>query len=106
VAKHQRRLELTWTDKDNALLSTGDGRYDYTFVDPSVSPSLRAQWPSVGFLTALALRLRERGPVLSHVKQASYCHDGPGVKVTCVAFGTPSPVKYRCGRDRERWGKD
>lgn len=37
MAKHQRRLELTWTDKDNALLSTGDGRYDYTFVDLSVS---------------------------------------------------------------------
>lgn len=32
---HQGRLELTWTDKDKALLSTGDGRYDYTFVDPS-----------------------------------------------------------------------
>ncbi|WP_431945563.1 site-specific DNA-methyltransferase [Micromonospora marina] len=26
-------LELTWTNKDKALLSTGDGRYDYTFVD-------------------------------------------------------------------------
>lgn len=35
VAKHEGRLELTWTDKDKALLSTGDGRYDYTFVDPS-----------------------------------------------------------------------
>lgn len=35
MAKHQGRLELTWTDKDKALLSTGDGRYDYTFVDPS-----------------------------------------------------------------------
>lgn len=35
LAKHQGRLELTWTDKDKALLSTGDGRYDYTFVDPS-----------------------------------------------------------------------
>lgn len=32
---HQGALELTWTDKDKALLSTGDGRYDYTFVDPS-----------------------------------------------------------------------
>jgi len=35
MAQHQGRLELTWTDKDKALLSTGDGRYDYTFVDPS-----------------------------------------------------------------------
>jgi adenine-specific DNA-methyltransferase len=33
--RHQGRLELTWTDKDKTLLSTGDGRYDYTFVDPS-----------------------------------------------------------------------
>ncbi|MFG2779227.1 site-specific DNA-methyltransferase [Streptomyces prunicolor] len=32
--RHQGRLELTWADKDKALLSTGDGRYDYTFVDP------------------------------------------------------------------------
>lgn len=32
---HAGALELTWTDKDKALLSTGDGRYDYTFVDPS-----------------------------------------------------------------------
>lgn len=35
MAKHEGRLELTWTDKDKALLSTGDGKYDYTFVDPS-----------------------------------------------------------------------
>lgn len=35
MAKHQGRLELTWTDKDKALLSTGDGKYDYTFVEPS-----------------------------------------------------------------------
>lgn len=35
VEKHQGRLELTWTDKDKTLLSTGDGQYDYTFVDPS-----------------------------------------------------------------------
>lgn len=35
MAKHQGRLELTWTDKEKALLSTGDGKYDYTFVDPS-----------------------------------------------------------------------
>lgn len=33
--RHQGRLELTWTNKDKTLLSTGDGRYDYTFVDPS-----------------------------------------------------------------------
>lgn len=35
MSKHEGRLELTWTNKDKALLSTGDGRYDYTFVDPS-----------------------------------------------------------------------
>lgn len=33
MGKHQGRLELTWTDKDKALLSTGDGKYDYTFTD-------------------------------------------------------------------------
>ncbi len=33
--KHTGRLELTWTDKDKTLLSTGDGQYDYTFVHPS-----------------------------------------------------------------------
>lgn len=33
MPKHAGRLELTWTDKDKTLLSTGDGRYDYTFVD-------------------------------------------------------------------------
>lgn len=33
--KHKGRLELTWTDKDKTLLSTGDGKYDYTFVQPS-----------------------------------------------------------------------
>ena len=33
--KHQGQLELTWTNKDKALLSTGDGRYDYEFVDPT-----------------------------------------------------------------------
>ena len=35
MAKHKGRLELTWTDKDKSLLSTGDGKYDYMFVDPS-----------------------------------------------------------------------
>lgn len=35
MARHSGRLELTWTDKEKALLSTGDGKYDYTFVDPS-----------------------------------------------------------------------
>ena len=35
MAKHSGRLELTWTDKEKTLLSTGDGQYDYTFVDPS-----------------------------------------------------------------------
>jgi adenine-specific DNA-methyltransferase len=35
VAKHSGGLELTWTDKDKTLLSVGDGRYDYTFVDSS-----------------------------------------------------------------------
>lgn len=33
MARHTGRLELTWTDKDRALLSTGDGKYDYTFTD-------------------------------------------------------------------------
>ncbi|MEV8367965.1 site-specific DNA-methyltransferase [Microbacterium sp. NPDC064584] len=33
MGRHSGRLELTWTDKDKALISTGDGRYDYTFVD-------------------------------------------------------------------------
>jgi adenine-specific DNA-methyltransferase len=35
MPKHQGRLELTWTDKDKTLLSSGEGRYDYAFVDPS-----------------------------------------------------------------------
>lgn len=35
MAKHKGRLELTWTDKDKALLSTGDGQYDYTFAERS-----------------------------------------------------------------------
>lgn len=35
MAKHSGGLELTWTDKDKAILSVGDGQYDYTFVDPS-----------------------------------------------------------------------
>ncbi|MDN5893933.1 MAG: site-specific DNA-methyltransferase [Nocardioides sp.] len=34
MAKHQGRLELTWTNKDRALLSTGHGKYDYAFADP------------------------------------------------------------------------
>lgn len=29
------RLELTWTNKDKVLISTGEGRYDYEWVDPS-----------------------------------------------------------------------
>lgn len=33
MAHHSGRLELTWSDKDKALLSTGDGKYDYSFVD-------------------------------------------------------------------------
>ena len=33
MARHAGRLELTWTDKDKALLSSGDGKYNYTFVD-------------------------------------------------------------------------
>jgi DNA modification methylase len=33
AAQHSGRLELTWTDKDKALLSTGDGKYDYTFAE-------------------------------------------------------------------------
>lgn len=35
MAPHSGGLELTWTNKDKALLSTGDGKYDYTFVEPS-----------------------------------------------------------------------
>lgn len=35
TSRHQGRLELTWTDKDKALLSVGDGKYNYTFVDQS-----------------------------------------------------------------------
>lgn len=35
MSKHEGRLELTWTDKDKALLSTQDGKYDYQFVAPS-----------------------------------------------------------------------
>ncbi|MCK0440260.1 site-specific DNA-methyltransferase [Gordonia alkaliphila] len=34
MSKHSGALELTWTDKDKALLSVGDGKYDYTFIDP------------------------------------------------------------------------
>lgn len=33
TAEYSGGLELTWTNKDKALLSTGDGKYDYTFVD-------------------------------------------------------------------------
>ena len=29
------RLELTWMGKDSALIPIGDGKYDYSFVDPS-----------------------------------------------------------------------
>lgn len=35
MSRHKGRLELTWTNKDKALLSTGDGKYDYAFVDPA-----------------------------------------------------------------------
>lgn len=35
MSSHRGRLELTWTNKDRALISTGEGRYDYAFVDPS-----------------------------------------------------------------------
>ena len=35
MAKHTGRLELTWTDKNKTLLSIKDGKYDYTFADPS-----------------------------------------------------------------------
>ncbi|MEV6303897.1 site-specific DNA-methyltransferase [Actinoplanes sp. NPDC051861] len=35
AAGYSGGLELTWTNKDKALLSTGDGKYDYTFVDRS-----------------------------------------------------------------------
>ena len=30
----QQRLELTWTNKDKALIPTEHGRYGYTGVDP------------------------------------------------------------------------
>jgi adenine-specific DNA-methyltransferase len=33
AAGYSGGLELTWTNKDKALLSTGDGKYDYMFVD-------------------------------------------------------------------------
>ena len=35
TVRYQGRLELTWTNKDKTLLSTADGKYDYTFVDPT-----------------------------------------------------------------------
>lgn len=35
AAKHSGRLELTWTNKAKALLSEADGKYDYSWVDPS-----------------------------------------------------------------------
>ncbi|MBF5034034.1 site-specific DNA-methyltransferase [Micromonospora sp. ANENR4] len=35
MAKHSGGLELTWSNKDKALLSIGDGKYDYTFVERS-----------------------------------------------------------------------
>jgi hypothetical protein len=38
VAKHSGGLELTWANKDKALLLTGDGKYDYTFVDRADYP--------------------------------------------------------------------
>lgn len=33
LARHSGRLELTWTEKDKALLSAADGTYDYIFAD-------------------------------------------------------------------------
>lgn len=33
--KHSGQLELTWTNKHLALLSAADGRYDYTWADPT-----------------------------------------------------------------------
>lgn len=35
MSAHRGRLELTWTNKDRALISTGEGKYDYAFVDPA-----------------------------------------------------------------------
>ncbi len=35
MSVHRGRLELTWTNKDRALISTGEGKYDYAFVDPA-----------------------------------------------------------------------
>lgn len=34
MGRYQGRLELTWTNKDLALLSVRDGKYHYEFVDP------------------------------------------------------------------------
>lgn len=33
MVRHDGRLELTWSDKDKALLSATDGKYDYQFAD-------------------------------------------------------------------------
>ncbi len=35
MSAHRGRLELSWTNKDRALISTGEGKYDYAFVDPA-----------------------------------------------------------------------
>jgi len=39
MTTHRGRLELPWTDKGTALLSTGEGKYDHTFADPSDYPT-------------------------------------------------------------------
>ena len=41
MSRYEGRLELTWTNKDKALLSTGDGKYDYAFVDPADGTAAR-----------------------------------------------------------------
>jgi adenine-specific DNA-methyltransferase len=35
LVDYRGRLELTWTNKDQVLISTGEGRYDYEWVHPS-----------------------------------------------------------------------
>lgn len=35
MSPHPGRLELTWANKERALISTGEAKYDYAFVDPT-----------------------------------------------------------------------
>lgn len=38
----QQRLELTWVNKDKALIPTGHGRYGHTWVDPGTPAIARS----------------------------------------------------------------